>query len=175
VYFDGATPPYGSMAEQTVVSGDRLIEAPAGADVAVAAALGNAGLAAWLPLSWRAALRDVAPRGVDVIVDYLWGSVGAAALPVAALGARLVQVGTVAGDELPLSGELLRSRSIDVLGFVSFRAPANVRAETYQHLVTLAAKGDLEVGIERYALASVAAAWSHRPKTTATRPVLMME
>ncbi len=44
------------MAKQTLVASQGLIEVPDGVDDAVAAALGNAGLAAWLPLEWRAQL-----------------------------------------------------------------------------------------------------------------------
>src|SRR5688500_13964998 len=57
VYFDGPVPPYGSMAERTLVTRSNVIDVPAGTDDAVAAALGNAGLAAWLPLSWRAPIQ----------------------------------------------------------------------------------------------------------------------
>jgi NADPH:quinone reductase-like Zn-dependent oxidoreductase len=50
VYFATPISPYGSMAQQTKVASRDLIEVPEGVDDAVAAALGNAGLAAWLPL-----------------------------------------------------------------------------------------------------------------------------
>src|SRR5262245_20419298 len=50
VYFDAPVPPYGSMAQRTLVTPTGLIEVPDGVDGAVAATLGNAGLAAWLPL-----------------------------------------------------------------------------------------------------------------------------
>ena len=237
VYFDGPVLPYGAMAQETLVAESSLIEVPEGADVAVAAALGNAGLAAWLPLSWRAALRpgetvavlgaggvvgslavqaarhlgagtvvgvvrgaaavahakrlgadiviDTAasndpaadlkaatPDGLDVVVDYLWGDVAVAALRNARLRARFVQVGTVVSDEATLSGADLRSRSIDVLGYVSAHAPLSVRAEAYRQLVTLAMQGKLEIGIERYPLDAVAAAWAHKPHGVPTRAVL---
>lgn len=47
VYFAAPVSPYGSMAQQTLVASHGLIEVPDGVDDAVAAALGNAGLAAW--------------------------------------------------------------------------------------------------------------------------------
>jgi NADPH:quinone reductase-like Zn-dependent oxidoreductase len=50
VYFVTPIWPYGSMAKQTLVASRDLIAIPDGVDDAVAAALGNAGLAAWLPL-----------------------------------------------------------------------------------------------------------------------------
>jgi NADPH:quinone reductase-like Zn-dependent oxidoreductase len=55
IYFNVKAPagPFGSMAERTLI--DPYFTFPVPDDVAddVAAALGNAGLAAWLPLSWR--------------------------------------------------------------------------------------------------------------------------
>jgi NADPH2:quinone reductase len=56
VYFAGPLAPHGSMAEQTLVNSSNLIDVPTGVDDATAAALGNSGLAAWLPLSSRAQL-----------------------------------------------------------------------------------------------------------------------
>ena len=47
----------GTMAERTE-PGAVVAEVPDGADVAVAAALGIAGLAGWLPLAWRAPVRE---------------------------------------------------------------------------------------------------------------------
>ena len=47
----------GTMAERTE-RGAVVAEVPDGADVAVAAALGIAGLAGWLPLAWRAPVRE---------------------------------------------------------------------------------------------------------------------
>jgi len=59
IYFNvnAPVPPFGSMAERTLI--DPRFSFPVADGVAddVAAALGNAGLAAWLALSWRARLR----------------------------------------------------------------------------------------------------------------------
>ncbi len=228
------------MAEQTVVAKRNLIEIPRNSDPAVAAALGNGGLAAWLPLSWRAGLRegetvavlgaagfvgslalqaarhlgagriiavvrgaaDVAharrlgadavidtaaesdlaaallaasPKGIDVIIDYLWGEVAAAALRAVAMGARLVQVGTVTGDTLALSGETMRSRSLDVLGYVSFRAPLELRNQAYRDLVQLARDGRIDVAVERYPPSEIMAAWNHVSKGVPSRPIVMVD
>lgn len=238
VYFDGTVAPWGAMAELTVAREQNIIALPRDADPAIAAALGNAGLAAWLPLSWRAAMRkgetvavlggagvvgslavqvarvqgagkviavvrgaagvahalrlgadavidtaaaqwssklkQVSGAGVDVFVDYVWGEVTASALGAAAINARVVQVGTVAGDVLQLSGEALRARSIDILGYVSFRAPLDLRTEAYQAMVRLAQQGKLEVGVHRYPLADISAAWNHVSTGAPTRPVVII-
>src|ERR671937_1430780 len=48
VYFDATIAPYGSMAERTLVPEEAMLEVAEGVEDAVAAALGNTGLAAWL-------------------------------------------------------------------------------------------------------------------------------
>ncbi|HEX6553794.1 MAG TPA: zinc-binding dehydrogenase [Ktedonobacteraceae bacterium] len=91
VYFAAPISPYGSMAQRTLVASRRLIEVPDGVDDAVAAALGNAGLAAWLPLEWRAQLVP----GETVLVLGATGIVGQLAVQAAkALGAgRVIAAG----------------------------------------------------------------------------------
>lgn len=81
----------GTFAEQFVASDDVLVEVPAGADDLVAAALGVAGLAGWLPLAWLAPVRP----GETVLVLGATGSVGSIAVQAAKiLGAgKVVAVG----------------------------------------------------------------------------------
>ena len=90
VYFDVTVPPYGSMAERALVPEDALLDVGSGVDDAVAAALGNTGLAAWLALAWRAELRP----GETVLVLGALGAVGTIAVQAAkVLGAgRVVAV-----------------------------------------------------------------------------------
>ena len=57
VYCGGSRPPYGMMAEQTVVSKAFCLPAPDGLDDSTAAALPNPALSSWLPLVWRARLK----------------------------------------------------------------------------------------------------------------------
>jgi len=59
VYFNvnAGVAPFGSMAERTLVDPALTFPVPDQTNSVVAAALGNAGLAAWLPLSWRARMR----------------------------------------------------------------------------------------------------------------------
>jgi NADPH:quinone reductase-like Zn-dependent oxidoreductase len=87
VYFDATVPPYGSMAERTLVPRDALLTVAEGVEDTVAAALGNTGLAAWLALSWRAGLQ----AGETVLVLGATGAVGSVAVQAAKLlGARRV-------------------------------------------------------------------------------------
>ena len=59
IYFNLNAPvaPFGSMAERTLIDPRFAFAVPDGVADDVAAALGNAGLAAWLGLSWRGRMR----------------------------------------------------------------------------------------------------------------------
>jgi len=237
VYFAAPVSPYGSMAQQTLVASHGLIEVPDGVDDAVAAALGNAGLAAWLPLEWRAhlvpgetvlvlgatgivgqiavqaakalgagrvvaagrnedMLRRVQELGADatvnlatsddlpaayckaargeihVIVDYVWGSPTGAALQAAAVGGRLVQVGTTAGDEISLKGSILRSKSLTIFGYATYHASPDKIATAYRQIAELAGQGRLIVPVERVPLRQVEQAWERQRSGTRQRLVL---
>ena len=92
----------GAMAERAAIGGAHTVEVPAGADPALAAALGIAGLAGWLPFAWRAPLRG----GEDVLVLGATGTVGLVAVQSAKLlgAARIVAAGrNPAGLERALS------------------------------------------------------------------------
>ena len=81
----------GGMAERAAIDDAHAIDVPEGADPAVAAGLGIAGLAGWLPFAWRAPLRG----GETVLVLGATGSVGLVAVQAAKLlgAARVVAAG----------------------------------------------------------------------------------
>lgn len=81
----------GAIAERASIGDAHAIDVPEGADPAVAAGLGIAGLAGWLPLAWRAPLRG----GENVLVLGATGSVGLVAVQTAKLlgAARVVAAG----------------------------------------------------------------------------------
>jgi len=81
----------GGMAERASIGDALAIPVPDGADPAVAAGLGIAGLAGWLPLAWRAPLRG----GENVLVLGATGAVGLVAVQTAKLlgAARVVAAG----------------------------------------------------------------------------------
>jgi NADPH2:quinone reductase len=81
----------GGMAERASIGDAHAIDVPDGADPAVAAGLGIAGLAGWLPLAWRAPLQG----GENVLVLGATGSVGLVAVQAAKLlgATRVVAAG----------------------------------------------------------------------------------
>lgn len=87
VFFEASIAPYGSWATKSLAVSEDLLEPSDDVTDAVAAALGNTGLAAWLALSWRAELE----AGERVLVLGAGGAVGSIAVQAArALGASTV-------------------------------------------------------------------------------------
>ena len=81
----------GVMAERGVAREDGVVPVPDGADPALAAALGIAGLAGWLPLEWRAPVQ----AGETVLVLGATGTLGLVAVQAAKLlgAGRVVAAG----------------------------------------------------------------------------------
>jgi NADPH2:quinone reductase len=111
VYFDASVPPFGSYAERTLVSAGVPIELPDELDDGVAVALGVSGLAAWLPLAWRARLQP----GETVLVLGATGMVGQLAVQSARLlgAGRIVAAGRDAGM-LARAAELGADATVDL-------------------------------------------------------------
>jgi NADPH:quinone reductase-like Zn-dependent oxidoreductase len=120
-----------------------------------------------------AALRDAAHGGADVIVDPLWGPPALAAMKSAAPGARHVQIGHMAAPALELPALAVRSVLLELLGFVVFRVPLPVRRAAYRRLTELAARGELEVDLERVSLEDVDRAWERQQDGPAAKLVII--
>lgn len=87
VYFGFARRPFGTMSDRTVVPSSRCLPIPEGLDDAVAAAIPNPGMSAWLSLKERAGLA----RGETVLVSGATGVAGRMAVQAARhLGAKRV-------------------------------------------------------------------------------------
>jgi NADPH:quinone reductase-like Zn-dependent oxidoreductase len=91
VYFGGPRPPFGAMAQRTVVSRQRCFAIPQEIDDVTAAAVMNPGVSAWLTLAQRAKL----VRGETVLVLGATGVTGKLAVQIAKLlgAARVVAAG----------------------------------------------------------------------------------
>lgn len=239
VYFDAPVAPFGSYAERVLVGAEDTIELPDAIDDGVAAAMGIAGLAAWLPLTWRAQLRpgetvlvlgatgvvgqlavqaarllgagrivaagrdaqmleratqfgadatvdltahaddlpatfrEAAGGEIDVVHDPLWGAPAAAAIEALGVGGRLVQLGQSAGGEATLPSAAIRGRHLDILGYMNFLVPADVRRDAYRTLVEHATAGRLTVEVERVSLAGVEDAWERVQRSPHRKLVLV--
>jgi NADPH:quinone reductase-like Zn-dependent oxidoreductase len=87
VYFVLPRAPYGSMAEQTVVTAAQCLPLPDGLDDATAAAIANPGMSSWAAFKERAKLK----AGETVLVNGATGTAGRLAVQIAKhLGARKV-------------------------------------------------------------------------------------
>ena len=91
VFFGGARPPYGAMAQRTVVRRAFTFPVPEGVGDDIAAALPNPGISAWLSLAFRAKL---AP-GESVLILGATGVTGKLAITIAKLlgAGRVVAAG----------------------------------------------------------------------------------
>jgi len=81
VFFGGCRPPYGAMAQHTVVPTAFIFPVPAGLSDELAAALLNPGVSAWLTLAHRAKLSP----GENVLVLGATGVTGRLAVKIAGL------------------------------------------------------------------------------------------
>jgi NADPH:quinone reductase-like Zn-dependent oxidoreductase len=107
-YFNGVPSPFGSMAQYAPVDVEQTFPVPDGLDAGLAVSLGVAGLAAWLPLTWRANLQP----GETVLVLGASGVVGQIAVQAAKLrGAGRV----VAAARHRPTLERLRERGADAI------------------------------------------------------------
>ena len=79
VYFVLPTPPYGSMAEQTVAPPDRCVVLPDDLDDVTAAAIANPGMSSWAAFTERACLK----AGETVLVNGATGIAGRLAVQIA--------------------------------------------------------------------------------------------
>jgi NADPH:quinone reductase-like Zn-dependent oxidoreductase len=103
VYFDSPVPPFGSMAERALIEPGATYPVPDAVDDGTAVALGIAGLAAWLSLTWRAELQP----GEHVLVLGASGVLGQIAVQAAKLlGAGRVVAAARSQEALERSLEL---------------------------------------------------------------------
>lgn len=87
VFFGFARRPFGTMSERTVASADMCMPVPEGLDDAIAAAIPNPGMSAWLSLKERAGLNP----GETVLISGATGVAGRMAVQVARhLGAKKI-------------------------------------------------------------------------------------
>jgi NADPH:quinone reductase-like Zn-dependent oxidoreductase len=104
-------------------------------------------------------LREACAGGADVVVDPVFGVAATAASRVLAERGRLVNLGGASGDRAEFSSAVLRSRSLDVLGWTNNALGPDQRRSALETVFRHAAAGRLAVGHEEVPLADAPAAW----------------
>jgi len=109
---------------------------------------------------------------VDVVLDYLWGTVTSAVMPALcrrrqaeSRALRWVLIGSVAGDELALSSVLLRKRNLHILGSGQGASSTAEMFSAAPAIVAAFAARKLEVRVREAPLADVAIEWSRRSES----------
>ncbi len=111
-------------------------------------------------------------KGVDVVIDYLWGRPTELLLQALAKGfaasttrsTRLVELGESAGKTITLPGATLRSIDLKLLGGGFGAVPLDRIFETIPALFSMAAAGELKIAIDPVPLAEVESAWGRVEK-----------
>jgi NADPH:quinone reductase-like Zn-dependent oxidoreductase len=96
---------------------------------------------------------------IDVVIDPLFGEPLAAAVQAASFAARIVTLGSSAGQTVTLPSAAIRGKMLQIMGHTNFAAPPEVRRDAYVRMARLASEGELAVDAERIPLADVRAAW----------------
>ena len=124
----------------------------------------RAGADAVVPLegdvdSLAARFRDACGGSVDVVVDPVFGSAATAASRVLGDRGRLVNLGGASGDATEFSSAVLRSRSVEILGYTNNALTPELRRFALESVFRHAATGSLAVAHEEIPLAEAADAW----------------
>jgi NADPH:quinone reductase len=112
-------------------------------------------------------------EGPSLVFDPLWGEPGAAAVRVAARGARIVNLGQSAGPEATLASGDVRGKMLDILGYTNFAVPREVLAKEYGRLCEHAARGDIRLDLERVPLERIAGAWERQARSPNVKLVVI--
>ena len=120
----------------------------------------------------REAFAVEAARGIDVVIDYLWGRPTELLLEALAKGfrasptrpTRLVELGESAGKTINLPGATLRSIDLKLMGGGFGSVQLDQVFAAIPNLFSLAAEGVLKIGVEPVPLAAVESAWSRVEK-----------
>ena len=137
-----------------------------GADVAVdIAGLEDQALAS--------ALAAAAPEGIDLVVDPVWGAPARAAVATLAPGGRLVNLGDAAGADALLSSAVIRSRSIEILGYTNLSQTWAEQTRAMDRILRLAASGEMTADIDVVGLSDAGDGWERQGSGRVTGRVVV--
>ncbi len=113
-----------------------------------------------------------AEKGIDVVIDYLWGrptellleALAKGFRPDAGRATRLVELGESAGKTITLPGATLRSIDLKLMGGGLGSVRIDNVLEAIPTLFELAAMGVLSIAVDKVPLAEVETAWSRVEK-----------
>ncbi|WP_437874484.1 zinc-binding dehydrogenase [Sorangium sp. So ce513] len=118
------------------------------------------------------ALRAQFDEGVDVVLDFVWGEPAVRVLRAATRDRgsrageprlRYVQLGTVAGDEIPLRGDMLRSTGLELMGSGIGSVAVNELVAGAGELLAAAPAAGFNASFTSLPLRAVADAWNGDP------------
>jgi NADPH:quinone reductase-like Zn-dependent oxidoreductase len=109
-----------------------------------------------------ARFRDACHGKADVVVDPVFGAAATAASRMLVEGGRLVNLGGASGDAAEFSSAVLRSRSLQILGYTNNSLTPAERAAALTDVAEHAAEGRLGVAHEVLPLTEAAAAWTRQ-------------
>ncbi len=119
-------------------------------------------------------LRAQLDDGVNVVLDFLWGEPALRVLRAATKdrGSRLgeprlrfVQIGTAAGDEIPIRGDMLRSTGIELIGSGIGSISVKELLAGAGELLAAAPAARFHAPFKSVPLSAVTEAWSEAPET----------
>jgi NADPH:quinone reductase len=122
--------------------------------------------------AFRAAFPDGGP---DLVIDPLWGPPALAAIAIAPIGMRLVNLGQSAGASVELASAAVRGRLLEIIGHTVFEAPHADLARGHRAMLGHVAAGELEVDVETYPLERAAEAWDAQRAGPAHKLVITVQ
>ena len=174
VFVNGATGTAGSMAVQIAkhLGASKVIAT--GRNAAALARIRGVGADVTLllqdgELSPSHAFCEQFDSGVDVVLDYLWGSSAERLLKAAAKAQRgplrFVQIGAASSESLTLDARVLRHSSIEMLGCSVSNVPPKEITRSVVELIDAASLADFMIEVTVYPLERIEEVWSQESAT----------
>lgn len=113
------------------------------------------------------------PDGVDLIIDPVWGSPAQAAAHVLAPYGRLVNLGGSAGPTAHFDSALVRSRSLEILGYTNLAQSWPAQTAAMGEILALVAAGGLVFSPEVVAASEADEGWRRQAAGTARSRVVV--
>ncbi len=110
----------------------------------------------------------------DVVVDPVGGPAATAALRVLGLNGRLVNLGGSMADEATWSSSVVRSRSLEILGYTNNALSPAQRRDALTSVLEHAAAGRIHVAQETWPLQDAEEAWARQASGAADGRIVLL-